>query len=156
MSSKQATLLTLMLMSAAGSSQAAAPADIDRLQGEWMMVSGRVDGVETPVKSPTAMRCTVQGDKVSFLHDSKVAEGKVVERMTIKLDPAKTPKVIDATLESKEIAPGIYRLDEKNFTLCSARPGADRPSDFAAKAGSEHKLSIWTRPAKPKVDSREI
>jgi uncharacterized protein (TIGR03067 family) len=92
MGSKHALLLTLLLLSPADRSNAAPPKDLDRLQGEWTMVSGRDDGVESVVDSPNGMRCTVRGDKVSFLHD-----GKVIEEVTIKLEPAKTPKVIDAT-----------------------------------------------------------
>ena len=71
MGSKHALLLTLMLLSSGDKSPAAAPKDLDRLQGEWMMVSGRVDGVESAVTPPDGMRCTVRGDKVSFLHDGK-------------------------------------------------------------------------------------
>jgi uncharacterized protein (TIGR03067 family) len=143
MATKQALLLSVMLLSGADRSFAAAPKDLDRLQGEWTMVSGRVDGVDSVVKSPEGMRCAVRGDKVSFLHD-----GKVVEEVTIKLDPAKTPKAIDATLASKQVAPGIYRLDEGAFTLCYTAPGKVRPSDFDAKAGTGHKLSVWKRPEK--------
>ena len=91
------------------------------------------------------MRCSVHGDKVAFLR-----EGKVVEEVTIKLDPAKAPKTIDATLVTKQVAPGIYQLEEGTFTLCYTRPGQVRPSDFAAKAGTGHKLSVWKRPAKAK------
>jgi uncharacterized protein (TIGR03067 family) len=141
MCSKQAILVSLLLLGGAGSSEAAPPKDLDRLQGEWTMVSGRVDGVESVVNPPNGMRCTVRGDKVSFLHD-----GQVVEAVTIKLDSAKTPKALDATLESKQVAPGIYRLEEGMFTLCYTLPGKVRPGDFAAKAGTGHKLSVWKRP----------
>ncbi|HXY32732.1 MAG TPA: TIGR03067 domain-containing protein [Planctomycetaceae bacterium] len=144
MGSKPALLLSLMLLAGTEGSQAAPPKDLDRLQGDWTMVSGRVDGVDSVVK-PDGMRCAVRGEKVSFLHD-----GKVVEQVTIKLDPAKTPKAIDATLATKQVAPGIYRLNEGTFTLCYTAPGKERPSDFAAKAGTGHKLSVWKRPAKPK------
>jgi len=82
---------------------------------------------------------------VAFLH-----EGKVVEEVTIKLDPARTPKVIDATLGTKQVAPGIYRLDDGMFTLCYTRPGQVRPSDFTAEAGTGHKLSVWKRPSQAK------
>ena len=139
--SKNALLLTLLLLSPADNSQAAPPKDLDRLQGEWTMVSGRVDGVDSVVKPPDGMRCTVKGEKVSFLHD-----GKVVEEVTIKLDPGKMPKAIDATLDSQHVAPGIYRLGEETFTLCYTLPGKSRPSDFAAKTGTGHNLSVWKRP----------
>jgi uncharacterized protein (TIGR03067 family) len=145
MGSKQALLLSVLLFSSGESLQAAAPKDLDGLQGEWTMVSGRVDGVETPVSPGRAMRCTVRGEKVSFLRGDQV-----VEKVTIKLDSDKSPRAIDATLESKQVAPGIYRLEGETFTLCYTAPGKHRPSDFAAKAGSGHKLSVWRRPTKRK------
>jgi hypothetical protein len=39
--------------------------------------------------------------------------------------------------------PGIYKLDDGTFTLCYARPGKGRPTDFKAKEGSGHSLSVW-------------
>ena len=149
MGSKPALLLSLMLLSGADGLSAAPPKDIDRLQGEWTMVSGRVNGVESVVRSPDGMRCVVRGGDVRFLHD-----GKVVEQVTIKLDSSKMPKAIDATLESKDVAPGIYSLESGTFTLCYTGPGQERPRDFEARAGSGHKLSVWKRPAKGKDSLR--
>ena len=114
--------------------------DLDRLQGDWQMVSGRQDGLDTTEEAAKSMRCTVLGDKVSFLRD-----GKVVEEVTIKLDPSKHPKVLDATVAKLQVAPGIYKLDDGTFTLCYARPGTGRPTDFRAKEGSGHSLSVWKR-----------
>jgi uncharacterized protein (TIGR03067 family) len=109
MATKQALLLSVMLLSSAGRSDAAPPKDLDRLQGDWTMVSGRVNGDDSVVK-PDGMHCAVRGNKVSFLHADKV-----VEEVTIKLDPAKNPKAIDATLASKQVAPArcVTRLPAK-------------------------------------------
>ena len=146
MTSQTAPLVTLLLLSSGESPEKTVPKDLDRLQGEWTMVSGRVDGVDTVVDSKHPMRCQVQGTKVSFVHD-----GKVVEEVTISLDPAKQPKVLDAALGNKAIAPGIYRLETETFTLCYTAPGKPRPTDFNAKAGSGHKLSVWKRGTKSKA-----
>jgi uncharacterized protein (TIGR03067 family) len=141
MSSKGPILLALVLLTAPDTPKPALPTELDRLQGEWIMVSGRVDGVDTPDAPRNGMCCTVRGEKVCFLHD-----GKVVEEVTIKLDPTTMPKAIDATLATKQVAPGIYRLQEDTFTLCYTHPGSRRPTDFSARAGTGHKLSVWKRP----------
>jgi uncharacterized protein (TIGR03067 family) len=143
MTSKTALLVTLMLLSAGESPEKTVPKDLDHLQGEWTMASGRVDGVDTVVDPKHPMQCKVQGTKVSFEHD-----GKVVEEVTISLDTTKEPKVLDADLGNKAIAPGIYRLEAETFTLCYTAPGRPRPSHFNAKTGSGHKLSVWKRPTK--------
>ena len=86
------------------------------------------------------MRCIVQGSHVRFLR-----EGKVVEEVTIKLASSKRPKALDALVAKDKVAAGIYTLGDDMFTLCYAQPGRDRPTDFKAKEGSGHSLSVWKR-----------
>jgi uncharacterized protein (TIGR03067 family) len=117
--------------------------DLDRLQGEWTMVSGRQDGKDAVVDPQSALRCTVRGAKVTFLR-----AGQIVEEVTVKLDASKQPKEIDSTLVNKKVAAGIYRLEDDHFTLCYASAGKSRPAEFSAKAGSGHSLSVWKRDKK--------
>jgi uncharacterized protein (TIGR03067 family) len=63
----------------------------------------------------------------------------------IKVDPTKHPKVLDASVAKDKVAAGIYELEDDVFTLCYAQPGRDRPTDFKAKEGSGHSLSVWKR-----------
>jgi len=42
-------------------------------------------------------------------------------------------------------------LEAETFTLCYTAPGKPRPTDFNAKAGSGHKLSVWKRRMKSKA-----
>jgi uncharacterized protein (TIGR03067 family) len=115
--------------------------DLARLQGDWKMVSGRRDGVDSSIDQQQVLRCTVRGDKASFARD-----GKVVAEVTIRLDPSTSPTEIDSTLvATKQLAYGIYRLSGDSFTLCYGRPGASRPHDFSAGKGTGHSLSIWQR-----------
>jgi uncharacterized protein (TIGR03067 family) len=137
------TFAILSLALAADGPKAAAGTDLDRLQGQWTMVSGRRDGVDSVIDDDKPLLCIVKGDKVSFQR-----QGKVVEEVTIKLDPSKSPKVIDSTLANRQIAPGIYRLEDDTFTLCYGHPAMSRPSGFDAKAGSGHSLSVWKRAKK--------
>jgi uncharacterized protein (TIGR03067 family) len=145
MSSQTALLVTLLLLSSGESPAQTVPQDLNRLQGEWTMVLGWVDGDEKVIDPQHVLRCTFEGNKVSFQR-----EGNVVEEVTIRTDPAKTPKAIDGILANKAIAPGIYKLEAETFTLCYAAPGKPRPTDFNANAGSGHKLSAWKRPMKSK------
>jgi uncharacterized protein (TIGR03067 family) len=114
--------------------------ELDRLQGEWQMVSGRQNGIDMPEQAAKGMRCIVQGARVSFQRD-----GKVVEEVTIKLDPSRRPKALDATVAKGQVAAGIYTLEDEIFTLCYGRPGKDRPVNFEAKEGSGHSKSVWKK-----------
>jgi uncharacterized protein (TIGR03067 family) len=99
--------------------------ELERLQGEWKMVSGLRNGNEIPAEAVSHMRCRVRGARVTFLR-----EDKPVEEVTITLDPSKQPKVLDAKLaDTQKVAPGIYQLEGDSFTLCYAPPrvsAADR------------------------------
>jgi uncharacterized protein (TIGR03067 family) len=134
----EATALGLAV--AADDPKGAGQKELDRLLGDWKMVSGRQDGVDTTADAAKVMVCRVRGTKVTFLR-----EGKAVEEVTITLDPSRQPKEIDATLANKKLAPGIYRLEGDSFTLCYFHPGNRRPTDFTSKAGADHSLSVWKR-----------
>jgi uncharacterized protein (TIGR03067 family) len=117
--------------------------ELDQLQGEWQMISGRQDGVDTPREAAKVMRCTVVGTQVTFLRD-----GNAVEQVCIALDPSQKPKALDATLHQGQVARGIYKLDNDVLTLCYVHLGKERPTEFSAKAGSGALLSVWKRAKK--------
>lgn len=120
------------------------------LKGTWTIVSATKDGkklTEEQLKGVTlaydgAGRVTVkQGDKVRF-------EG------TIKIDPTRTPKTLDATQTAEgdnkgKTSLGIYELKGDTLTLCSVEPTAkERPTEFASKPGSGHFLRVYQREQK--------
>lgn len=144
-----AVVASLGLLAVADNGNDAGNPELDRLQGEWKMLSGQQDGVETTKEAATLMHCTVRGARVSFKR-----EGKIVEEVTIKLDASKNPKALDADLGNGRVALGIYRLEEDIFTLCYVHPGKSRPVDFAAREGSGASLSVWRRVKKLSTPAR--
>ena len=64
---------------------------------------------------------------------------------TFKIDPAAMPKAIDSSPAADPSKPilGIYEFDGDTLRVCNAPPGKPRPSDFEAKAGSGHTLTVW-------------
>ncbi len=64
--------------------------DLDRLQGEWSMVSGAADGQPMPDQLLTQMKRICKRDETTT-----TMAGRVFFKAKITLDPSKTPKTID-------------------------------------------------------------
>ena len=83
------------------------------------------------------MRVSIKGDRMLMI------PGGEWRPLTIKLDPAKSPKILNmAPLEGREkgkTVPARYRLDKaaETLTLCwDAKDGNAAPEDIAAKKSS--------------------
>jgi uncharacterized protein (TIGR03067 family) len=143
---KRLPLLLLALafaVGAEGPNEDAAAKDLKRMEGDWVVVSMEVDGLKVPDEDAMAYFRTVKGDEYTVSRYRRVA-GKG----TIRLDATKKPRAIDARPagdgEAKSLL-GIYEFDGNKLKLCFARPGAERPTEFASKEGSGHNLTIWQR-----------
>ena len=130
MASKHALLLTILLLSPGTVPMPRTPKDLDRLQGEWTMVSGRDDGVELVVDSPNGMRCTVRATKlVSCMTErwSKRLRSSLSppERYGDRRDPGQQAgRAGHLPLGGGDVHALLRRI-----------PGSGHPGDFAAKAG---------------------
>jgi uncharacterized protein (TIGR03067 family) len=118
------------------------PAEL--LQGGWSMVLLFTNGEETPAELAKSGELVVVDDEY------RPKLGATVEVTTFKLDATKSPKTIDFTHTSGfskgQIEKGIYKIDGDDLTVCRAlNPERDRPTEFAAPAGSELMLVVWKR-----------
>jgi uncharacterized protein (TIGR03067 family) len=136
MARKLLGLAAVLALAGAARPDDAGKADLDRLQGGWVMESARRDGKDV---EPNMTR-VVKGDAY------EVRQGdKVVAKGTIKLDASKSPKEIDVTRADGQRMKGIYEIKEDVQRVCLAPPGKDRPTQFKAEAGGGLTLTVWKR-----------
>jgi uncharacterized protein (TIGR03067 family) len=121
--------------------------DLERLQGDWQAVSMTIDGMPLPDDDAQALFRTIKGKQYTVFHFSKQ-----LGRGTFTIDASARPRRIDARPDGPagKAGPmlGIYEIEDGRFRICFAAAGKDRPTNFAAKKGSGHTLSVWEREKK--------
>ena len=99
------------------------------LEGTWTFVQSAPDG-DKKTKGPS-VRMVLKGNTIAFETDGK----KRVEG-TYTVDPSKSPKTMDITMEkAKGAILAIYELDGDRLKLChhlGARASKERPKTFTA------------------------
>ena len=139
-------LFLMALMAAMGDSDADATAkDLEKMQGDWAVVSVIRDGVKEEDDNAQSLFRTVKDHQYTvFLFDKPVGNG------TFQIDATKKPKAIDsfpANLAGKALL-GIYQIEGDTIKTCYAPAGKDRPTEFSSKKGSGHTLMAWEREKK--------
>jgi uncharacterized protein (TIGR03067 family) len=101
--------------------------ELDKLQGEWTLVSSEVGGKKRPDTENALSKLTISENQwvVTYRDSPSTA------RATIEIDPSKDPKTIDLTFRGeKEPARGIYKLEGDTLTVCYGTVGGERPKEF--------------------------
>jgi uncharacterized protein (TIGR03067 family) len=98
--------------------------EMDKLQGEWTMISLEQKGKKATDELVKQYKLTIKGDQWI------VSSGREAT-MTFKIDPSKEPKTMDLTFEGKQaVSRGIYKLEGDTLTLCRTTGNIDRPKEF--------------------------
>ena len=121
--------------------------DLDKLQGEWVIVSGERDGMTIPKEALEGIKRTVTGEDFTVSKD-----GEVLSRGKYKLDPSKKPKAIDAITKNEageEVTmQGIYEFEGDTYKVCLAQPGKPRPTEFKTSENSGCTLTVSKKAGK--------
>ena len=132
----------VVLLSAAAGPAQDTRKELEKLQGEWTMVSMETKGMKARDDVVKQYKLTIKGDQWTVT-TLKGVGGKA----TFKIDPSKNPKTIDLTFEfNKKGTPsrGIYKLEGDTLTLCRTAGDRERPKEFKTteEAGI---LVVWKR-----------
>ena len=109
---------------------AAVGTDLDRMQGEWVAVSGLREGQALPQEWISSIRLKIQGSKYEVAWNDGGDQG------TLKLKSDAQPKHMDITSDASGAIAGIYALQDRFLQVCYGTGGAERPKDFDAPTGS--------------------
>ena len=127
-----------LLVAAAGPETGANQGELEKFTGTWQAVAIERDGKPVPKDEVTTVKLVVKGERYTFHLGEQKIQG------THTLDPAKTPKQIDAVGTdgpgAGETLKGIYELTADTFKVCFADAGKDRPTAFRTTGGGGHRL----------------
>ena len=127
--------------------QDAVKKEMARLEGEWSMVSGEIDGQPMPEEFRKGARRVAKDGETTVM-----IAGQLFMKAKFTVDPAKKPKQIDYAMTGGPTKGrtqlGIYEFGEDTVKFCFAAAGKDRPADFTAREGSGRTLSVWKRDKK--------
>ena len=119
--------------------------ELDKLQGEWTLVSTEVRGKKRPDTENAVSKLTISENQWVVTY----RDFRSNARATIEIDPSKDPKTIDLTLRGEELpARGIYKLEGDTLTVCrNATVGGARPKEFKTTQEMDD-LAVWKRAKK--------
>ena len=135
-----------VVLSLSASTAMAQAGDLDRMQGEWRVVSKKWNSIEDATATP---RMRIEGDQWTQMD----ADGAPVCTVTIRLDPTKNPPRFDALYDLNDgkhaAMAGIYNLDGDeliiHFNGHLYYSYAGRPDSFDATVSGERFDSLLWR-----------
>jgi uncharacterized protein (TIGR03067 family) len=125
----------------------AVQADLQRLGGRWQLVAAITDGRPAPIEVVQRTVLITEGQEFRFPDEARTGTAPA-GRFTI--NPQATPRQVDSVATAGpaqgQTSRGIYQINgDSQVIFCFAQPGAARPTDFSAPAGSGRTLQVFNR-----------
>lgn len=127
--------------------------DLKMMEGEWLPTTGELAGKPFPDELLKSIKLVMKGENYT------AGVGEQTDRGTVKVDSSKTPKTIDITgtegPNKGKTFPAIYELSGDTLKVCYNLGGADRPTEFKTKEGTQLFLVTYKRSKKEKEKEKE-
>jgi uncharacterized protein (TIGR03067 family) len=125
-----------------------ADAELQKLQGTWIMISAEMDGKKVHDAHVQKSRMTYVGDKVELITPHQHRD--TIIATIVKLDLTKNPKemqwVRTAGPKAGTTMTAIYEFEGPDqYRVCFDPAGLAVPKTFGTKAGSGHIWHTWKR-----------
>src|SRR5262249_29670363 len=118
------------------------------MQGTWRPVAGEEGGIATPPQNLAGNTWEVSSSTATFKSGKRVLKG------TITVDQGKSPKWIDLTTGGGMVMRGIYKLNGGTLWLFLAPSGAERPTQFKTKQGTQQRIHTYEDYRRWQLDRR--
>lgn len=117
--------------------------EIKALEGFWKPVAAEQGGQKAPEETLLFMKLVLAGDRYT------VTVNEVIDKGTIKVDPAKKPKTMDITgtdgpNKGKTLL-AIYELKGDSLRICYDMSEKSRPAELATKKDTQLFLVTYQR-----------
>jgi uncharacterized protein (TIGR03067 family) len=124
--------------------------DVERLQGTWAPASLQFSGRDITNDNEGQFKLVFKGNEATV--EGSEAVKKEYAKLTMKLDPATSPKCVDIVVSGGDqkdvVMEGIYELKDDELKICAKIVGKDRPGQFASPEGSNIVLVVFKREKK--------
>jgi uncharacterized protein (TIGR03067 family) len=118
--------------------------EIERLQGEWIMVSRESDGQPWPDEEVQKYQRTIKGYRYTLTKN-----GITVARGLLIPDGKRSPAALDVIQSIGEnrgrVRLGIYELEGDFQQVCLGAADGKRPTEFSSSAEPGSWLTVWKR-----------
>jgi uncharacterized protein (TIGR03067 family) len=144
------SVITASILVGADAEQDQVKKDIEKLKGTWslsMLDDGH--GLEAPDTDDVKGRTLTITDKEIEMRK----DGKILQKLAYKIDPAKKPKTIDLTPDTLKGQVGlcIYAVEGDELKIVfrgDAKSSSQRPAEFKGDAKAGLLYTVWKREKK--------
>jgi len=126
----------------------AAAKELEKFQGDWVMVSGEMDGKKVSDEHMTQSKVSYEGNKIEIVVPNQTSETIIAD--IVKIDPTKSPRTMHFVRRNGPNAgktlTAIYEFQrDGQYRFAFDPTGKMTLEEFVTKEGTGHVRNTWKR-----------